>query len=484
MKDRQDVVKKAEQNLADKKTVLSEAEKALLEVQGTETQAEIEAQQKKIDSAKAEYDKALLVLEKAKKQLDSLTTDYNAKVSVLEKAKAELDTAQNVLEEKKKAAEAAKKIQENGSKGFFESIGATSAANVFSKESNYKKYTQMGQAGDATSLQNMLRALDFIEEANKLRRMNGLEEYKISPYLMAVSQYQTNGSSNFIGHTKVFSVNENLAWGSSTPESAFNVWYYREKENMENGSGNYGHYSNIMRKNTTITGFSVCNKSGTLYGFCAGQVFWYPGYTNETTYYTVAEFRTLLNAYLESATKAESELASAQADYDAKLKVYQDAQNEVARCKALLLQYQNDKNASEAEVKSALETYKKAVSAAEDAKADLAEKKSAYNQAQQAVDSAQTAYDTAKKELLAKEADVKAKKEYLAKLNQQVDDRKKDMDAKRALAKEKADILEVKKAELDLAKKELLAKETALAQAQGKTAQLTVEKEALEKSSS
>ena len=401
LKDRQDVVKKAEQNLADKKTVLSEAEKALLEVQGTETQAEIEAQQKKIDSAKAEYDKALLVLEKAKKQLDSLTTDYNAKVSVLEKAKAELDTAQNVLEEKKKAAEAAKKIQENGSKGFFESIGATSAANVFSKESNYKKYTQMGQAGDATSLQNMLRALDFIEEANKLRRMNGLEEYKISPYLMAVSQYQTNGSSNFIGHTKVFSVNENLAWGSSTPESAFNVWYYREKENMENGSGNYGHYSNIMRKNTTITGFSVCNKSGTLYGFCAGQVFWYPGYTNETTYYTVAEFRTLLNAYLESATKAESELASAQADYDAKLKVYQDAQNEVARCKALLLQYQNDKNASEAEVKSALETYKKAVSAAEDAKADLAEKKSAYNQAQQAVDSAQTASDTAKKELLA-----------------------------------------------------------------------------------
>ena len=49
------------------------------------------------------------------------------------------------------------------------------------------------------------------------------------------------------------------------------------------------------------------------------------------------------------------------------------------------------------------------------------------------------------------------------------------------MAKEKADILEVKKAELDLAKKELLAKETALAQAQGKTAQLTVEKEAAKK---
>ncbi len=41
--------------------------------------------------------------------------------------------------------------------------------------SKYLEYTHIGAKDDATSLDNLLRALDMIDECNRLREENGLE---------------------------------------------------------------------------------------------------------------------------------------------------------------------------------------------------------------------------------------------------------------------------------------------------------------------
>ena len=197
--------------------------------------AALAEQQKKVDAAQKEYSDAFDALIAANSKLDELTADYQKKVSAAETAKAEMDAAQSNADQKenaqntakaemdakkdavsksesnisdaqnskanaesnaekakneldaakaaldaaKAAAEEAKKQEALGSKGFFDSIGETAASDLFS-QGDYPDKTNMGAEDDATSLKNMLYALDFIEKSNELRRANNLEEFKIS----------------------------------------------------------------------------------------------------------------------------------------------------------------------------------------------------------------------------------------------------------------------------------------------------------------
>lgn len=113
--------------------------------------------------------------------------------------------------------------------------------------------------------------------------------------------------------------------------------------------------------------------------------------------YTVAEFRALLQAYIDKLTKAQTDLDKAQADYDAKLAAYNAAQDEVAKWDALLKQYQNEKSVNEDALKQATEAYNNAVQELNKAKADLDSKTTAYETAQNAVAESASAVDAAKK---------------------------------------------------------------------------------------
>ena len=56
-------------------------------------------------------------------------------------------------------------------------------------------YIDIGAKDDATSLDNLLKALDMIDECNKLRADHGLEPLKVSETAMAMAMVQPENSS-------------------------------------------------------------------------------------------------------------------------------------------------------------------------------------------------------------------------------------------------------------------------------------------------
>lgn len=83
-----------------------------------------------------------------------------------------------------------------------------------------------GDPTDASTFENMLKALDFIDQLNELRAADGLDPLKVSSYMMAISIVNTNWSEDHGQHSMHGNVGENLSWASADP---FNGWYYDEK---------------------------------------------------------------------------------------------------------------------------------------------------------------------------------------------------------------------------------------------------------------
>ena len=83
--------------------------------------------------------------------------------------------------------------------------------------SKYLEYTHIGAKDDATSLDNLLKALDMIDECNRLREENGLEPLKVSETALAMAMVQANYAANgHYGHNYQYeNTGENLAWGTS-----------------------------------------------------------------------------------------------------------------------------------------------------------------------------------------------------------------------------------------------------------------------------
>mgnify|MGYP000829565520 FL=1 len=98
----------------------------------------------------------------AQTQVSSAQAAYNAAKTALQDAQAAYDTA-------KAAASSVSEQIAKGSSGFFEENGSTSALQVF-QDKAYSQYTHMGEAKDATSLENMKSTLDYIKKCNDLRK--------------------------------------------------------------------------------------------------------------------------------------------------------------------------------------------------------------------------------------------------------------------------------------------------------------------------
>gem|GEM_PF-1745310 len=190
------------------------------------------------------------------------------------------------LEEALQAVEEAQAVIDRGSWGFFESVGADEALTVLNGSylTDYAAMTEIGEAGDATSLENMRYAILMLAVGNELRAQDDNftdNQYPlmVTDELMAISQVQTNFSAYTEDHSHVYSVGENLAWGydytdltsASGSSGPYDGWYYEEKNYYDNNlDGNTGHYINLMNS-YTLTGGAI-NQYGDA-GSTQGQVF-------------------------------------------------------------------------------------------------------------------------------------------------------------------------------------------------------------------
>ncbi|NMN01353.1 glycosyl hydrolase family 25 [Bifidobacterium sp. DSM 109958] len=142
----------------------------------------------------------------------------------------------------------------NDLKGYLESVGATTALKAFTDPGFNPdvQYTHLGAWDDATNLDNVIRALELIQECNRLRALTGVRALKVSDTLMAETASSTNWShrTGTIAHRWVSGWvpnAQNAAWGYANP---YDGWYWEEKNNYETGNGGQvGHYFAIAELN-------------------------------------------------------------------------------------------------------------------------------------------------------------------------------------------------------------------------------------------
>lgn len=209
----------------------------------------------------------------------------------------------------------------------------------------FASYTYIGSDTDATSIDNMMKALDILEECNRLRVQEGLPELMVSDLGMAVGMVNANWSAAYynLTHTLQHAANansyqqyrwaENIAMGYSSVDAAFRGWYWQEKANYLGKSvtdntgrtytpekgGQTGHYLNIIDSSYIVTGAGYSENAGVpMYA----QEFKYQnkillpyaspfgelavrevGETGEL--YTVAEYRARLQAAIDDAAKPD-----------------------------------------------------------------------------------------------------------------------------------------------------------------------------------
>ena len=171
---------------------------------------------------------------------------------------------------------------------------------------NIEDYTHIGDTSDATYIDNVLAALNMIDQLNAIREAENLDPLKVSLAAMVQAAYNANWSAETgtIGHASQHGypsqwgsgmTGENAAWGYTAEDTInpnsfkgdfFTGWYYQEKANYlkqdvtdpssgkvyhpEEG-GQTGHYLNIIRDNWNYTGMAYTNSGS--YGSTGVNVF-------------------------------------------------------------------------------------------------------------------------------------------------------------------------------------------------------------------
>lgn len=223
---------------------------------------ELEGQKADVAAAIQKKEEELKKLEENKNTADKNVTDTSDKITALEKELTALEkeiTSQNTVisniqtEYENKSAEVKKleTIAQNtastiakGSLGFFESLDPTDTSKAqavlkgYILESDGKldseliKYTELGTEKDATSLENMKAAIEYLKECNVIREKDGVAPLKVDYYTMALTQLKANWSAKTDeGHySKLYCNGENIAEGyGGENNSPFKGWYTDEK---------------------------------------------------------------------------------------------------------------------------------------------------------------------------------------------------------------------------------------------------------------
>ncbi len=263
----------------------------------------------------------VLLIEKGNETPVSAEEEVAQAQAVVDQAKEEYDAAVATSEE------ASAKISD-GSYAFFESMGSTAALNALNN-CKYAEYNKKGDTKDATSLENMRLAIEYLDEYLQIREQEGCTtEVKVSDSLMAKAQADVNASIPLdYNHPQQFALGENLAWGYRDP---FQGWY-SEKTICENmgldpkTADGAGHYQNIINDNYTVTGFAV-NQNG-VFGVAHGQVFSFENVDGDTLY-TVSEYKNRFMTYYDPLNNAVEATNAKKAALDEA----QAALDNVARC--------------------------------------------------------------------------------------------------------------------------------------------------------
>ena len=105
---------------------------------------------------------------------------------------------------------------------FFSSVNAPEAISAI-RNFEYYDQTDEGAEGDATNLENMAAAIDYIKYCNSIRESLGLSPLCVTSQLMGKAQANVNWSDTSMEHAPLGdgASGENLAWGSRTPAEAF-----------------------------------------------------------------------------------------------------------------------------------------------------------------------------------------------------------------------------------------------------------------------
>ncbi|MFR0578210.1 CAP domain-containing protein [Bifidobacterium thermophilum] len=289
-----------------------------------------------MQSAKDNLDAKTKQTEEAKTRVTTATAKYNAaKAAQQQTAKA---TASQTTKEAKSAV------------GFFKSRNADAAAKILTDSSanKYLEYTIVGGDGDASTLENLQKDLDYLDEVNDIRKEVGREPLKISDRVLAMAIAQANAACYQMetGHNGQYNTNENLAWvGGGDPVAA----WYEEKKIFETGApGEVGHYFNMIADNTTVGAVADSQHFSTEDNAFPAAAFEGTVPEDGEATYTVDEYRTMLNNYigkinaakpkLESAntalTNAKTALDAASSAYSKAMQEERNARQEYQRAKA------------------------------------------------------------------------------------------------------------------------------------------------------
>lgn len=294
--------------------------------------AALETATKKQSDAQKAYDEADTNAKKNQSVIDDLNTQKVQCEADVSAAQTALTNAENAYKLNKSEKEVAQEnlntfIHDNqttidqinkGTQGFFEYVSkdlGQLTAKVFDKNNTtYGKiaqYVQLGQEGDATTLENMEAVIPWLKKNNELRAKHGLQALNVSLWEMALAQANSDWAQTHIAHSGVRDSGENLSWGYADP---FIGWYDEEKAIYDTYDASLkklsayelskkypkeysavGHYLNIIHPN--YTSFGMGHSSKGKYGFNDSQDFLFRKLDSRDVTMTVDEFEAKVNEY-------------------------------------------------------------------------------------------------------------------------------------------------------------------------------------------
>lgn len=400
---------------------------------------------KDFESASAAFESATKKQSEAQKAYDEADTNAKANQSVIDglntqkaqceadvsAAQAALTNAQDAYDSNKSEKEVAqaeldKFVSANqtaidqinkGTQGFFEYVSkdlGKITAKVFDTSDTYygliAQYVQLGQEGDATSLDNMEAVIPYLYKMNTIREKHGLNTLKVSLFQMALAQANSDWAQTHIAHSGIMKngnyghFSENLAWGKVDP---YTGWYDAEKAYSDfidnykvkhpqasdeeivkaaqqagvytySSGGSIGHYKNLIDPNMNYFGMGHSSQ-GAYQGNYSQDFSTNPAPSKDVTM-TVDQFEAKVNEY--------------KTQIDAVNKEYKAKQEAV-------------KNASDHKDHSAVEKAQKALDAANAKLTDIKNQLAAPTSKQQGLDSKVTStkasLDLANTELASKQ---------------------------------------------------------------------------------
>ena len=390
-------------------------------------QKEMEAKNNEILALNTQIADAQSEVDKAQTDYDKALNEYNSTSSPLEQAK------QNLANFESKYATELSRLT-TGSKGYFESLGCSEdVLSVFTVDDSYQgevaEYTHMGQAGDATSLENVKASIPYLREFNEIRKKEGLPELSVSMLMMAIAQVNANYAQVEGDHSSAYGTCENLAWGygeAGTGASPFRGWYDYEKKQYEAGNHKFsevGHYLNIVHPANTIIGFALQKVNG-VYAQEFGE---HNSFTKDVIL-SLDEFETSFNNYYNNLKSVDAQhkalkdavnnASGTTTKDDTALK---NAESLLATKKNDLLNLQNQLNQTNSERDSLVVFATTKKNEMDQAKEDVDYAKVNVDRKKLDAASASEVLDNAKADVLAKENAKKDAESKLATAKQQVD---------------------------------------------------------------